>query len=492
MKKRYLLVSLLALALASCNETETSSTNSSSSTSISSSTGEISSTSTTIDSTDNSSSTTIDSTDSSSSSTTDTQAAPLLSYLNEGFAVQTIYSKGYLDSSNPSRTFYESHVADGVVAAYYFLGYKESFDEEAGYVYKQFQYEEGEDDGLIYNITYKNLEGELNKELVLLEDPISEEDVEMTFAESKLSNAFAKLQETDFTKEGDYFVLDMSEERLEDLEYANVVNSISAQFYPSIDGYVSHYFLKQDLVSLKIKVDAENKPLTFEMDLGQSESYGSISVHKMEGTFIDFGADVATKLSAPESKYEEFDEMIEALKLQNYEFMVRRNHTEDPSGWGFSAGNDCLAYGKSDGKNTFEVTNILNNTSYGYKQTSTTAYQKYTIAGTEKTATGDPIEGLLREELLPTFALSSAFFEKVADTKEYHYVAPKLITNPTMNDYYLAFDLSYGYYTVLNHFTVTINDDSIRFYNYHDADSDFYCDITFYNIGGVKEITANI
>ena len=493
MKKNYLFISLLALALASCNETNANLSNNLSSSSL---LEQNSSSSQSINDTTTSSSTTsvVDTHDSSSSSSQQEFAdqKPLLSYLSDGFAVQTIYSKSDLDSSTPALSYCEAAVGDGVVTAKQYLGIKNSFTDPEAYIYKQFQYQEGEDDGLIYQLSYQNLSGELKKELVMLEDPLTEEDYEFTFAESQLSNAFKKLQETDFIKQDEYFVLDVSEEKLEDIDYVNTINSISAQFYPLIDGVFTHYFLKQDLVSLKIKVDETNKPLSYEMDLGQSNSWGTIYAQKMEGTFIGLGNDVAVKLTVPKSKYAAFDEKIAALKQQNYEFLVRRSHTADPSGWGPAAGVDCLAYGISDGIDTFEVTNLLNNTRYGYKQNEDTSYQKYEINNNEKVATGEAIEGLLKNDLLPAFLLSSFFFEKIADTNEYRYVPTKLITNPMMTDHYLKFALDYGSYVVINHLTITINEDSIRFYNYHDASSDYYCDITFFNIGGVKEITANI
>lgn len=481
MKKNMFICALTLLLFASCNPTEASSNsnlNSSSLNSFEESTNSLTGSS---------------SSESSSTPAPDGEMKHLLSYLKDGFAVQTIYSKSYEDSSNPTKQFMKSYVGKDVLLSEKYMGAKTSFDDEETYLYQSYQYEKGdEDQGLIYQVSYADLSGKLKKDLVQLEDPLTEQDFSMTYDESPLVNAFSKLKETDFIKTDDYYTLDVSETKLQDTDYVKTINTISAQFFPYIDGYVSHYFLKQDLVSLKIKVDGTNKPLSYELDLGKSESYGSISYHKMEGDFIGFGSEVATKLTTPKGKYEEFDAKIQALQGQNYEFFVRRSHTADSDGWS-EAGDDTRAYGVSDGKYTFEVTDLLKNSSYGYKQVDDTHYKKYTISGSEKTSAGDAVEGKISEKFLPPFALSSSFFEKVEGSNEYHYVASQLISNPKMDTHYLGYDLSYGNYVVINHLTVTINSDSISIYNHHDSSfGDYFCEITFYNIGGVKEITANI
>ena len=417
--------------------------------------------------------------------------------LRSGFSARSIFSKTY-DNGKPSLTLLDTFIGNEVVKSKKYTG--DSW--ETSKLLNCYQYEKGEND-LVYSVQC-DLEGKPVYTNVQLLDERTGSDADFTWEEAGLVNAFTLFDETDFVlTEDKTYELNISENPDETEAFA--LASLARQFYLYVDGYVNHYFIKQQLDSFSITVDEAGLPLTYSAsfeDLVTDDGWGGVSIlhQSIEGSFTGFGEEVISRYEQPEKLYPELDTAFDQLKKQNYAFSFRRFEKGD--GMYSSGFQNILVDGTSDGNGNFEVEGTVksgawgNETAqhYGYKQIDSTTYRKYSVSGEDRIFSGEAVEGSVNEDILPAFAFSSALFEKDPSSTEefsvFRFVKPELIdSNAVMDSSYAGFGLSSYSNYAFGELIVTVTYDTVRIYNTIGVR---YSDILFSKIGSIGNLNVTV
>lgn len=468
MKKRLLFVSLFAL-LAACGETQTSTLPASSSTSTSEATTET----TTSDTTTSETTTSEDSSEDSSSVIELSDKEKALVKLRSGFTVKTVYSKQY-DNDTPSTTAYIDYISNGVVKS------KKYSNDKFEKVSQVFQYEKN-DSNLADSVSY-NIDGSVIRTPLMLEDSLISQDVEANW--SIFENVFSSLSEDDFTLEDHVMSLTMKD----DNDFKAILNRLSAQLYMYVDGYSTHYFVKQAVTAFSLTLDDTFTPTNCSLTYEEYDSYGSTVKSSLACEFLNFGEEVeVSKIEAKAGTDKTLDDKLTLLQKQNYKGSFSLNYEDD---W---YGSNIMSQGEiiSDGKGSFEVNKTKQSTSFaGYKKIDETHYQKYTLTDEVYTKDGEELEGTI-DSLLPSFKISSAFFtkEETESGTVFTFVLDELMTSKPTVSCFCGFDGAILNSNLIMTMTITITDTSVIFHNSTGA---YITDVTYSLIGEVEEISRTL
>ena len=447
MKKRLLFVSLFAL-LAACGEVQTSTLPASSNTSTS---------------------------EDSSSVIELSDKEKALVKLRSGFTVKTTFSK-QCDEGTPSKSYYMDYIGNEVVKSKNF-----SDDDKFEKVSQVFQYEKN-DSNLADSVSY-NIDGSIVRTPLMLEDSLIRQDVEADW--SIFENAFLALSEDDFTLENQVMSLSMKE----DNDFTNILNRLSAQLYMYIDGYSTHYFVKQAVTAFSLTLDDTFTPTNCSLTYEEYDSYGSTVKSSLDCEFLNFGEEVeVSKIEAKTGTDKALDDKLALLQKQNYKgSFYRKSYDWMSDGLAIDTQGEII----SDGKGNFEINKTKSSVQFiGYKKVDETHYQKYKLTDEVYTKDGEELEGTI-DSLLPSFKISSAFFtkEETETGTIFTFVLDELMsTKPTVSCF-CGFDGAIANNQTFATMTITLTDTSVTF---HNDTGGFVTDVEYTLIGEVKEISRTL
>lgn len=469
MKKRLLFVSLFAL-LAACGEVQTSTLPASSSTSTSEATTET----TTSETTTSETTTSEDSSEDSSSIIELSDKEKALVKLRSGFTVKTTFSKQY-DEGTPSKSYYIDYIGNEVVKS------KKFSDDKFEKVSQVFQYEKN-DSNLADSVSY-NIDGSIVRTPLMLEDSLIRQDVEADW--SIFENAFLALSEDDFTLEDQVMSLSMKD----DNDFTNILNRLSAQLYMYIDGYSTHYFVKQAVTAFSLTIDDTFTPTNCSLTYEEYDSYGSTVKSSLACEFLNFGEEVeVSKIEAKTGADKALDDKLALLQKQNYKgSFYRKSYDWMSDGLAIDTQGEII----SDGKGNFEINKTKSSVQFiGYKKVDETHYQKYKLTDEVYTKDGEELEGTI-DSLLPSFKISSAFFtkEETETGTIFTFVLDELMsTKPTVSCF-CGFDGAIANNQTFATMTITLTNTSVTF---HNDTGGFVTDVEYTLIGEVEEISRTL
>ncbi len=469
MKKRLLFVSLFAL-LAACGETQTSTLPASSSTSTSEATTET----TTSDTTTSETTTSEDSSEDSSSVIELSDKEKALVKLRSGFTVKTTFSKQY-DNGTPSKSYFMDYIGNEVVKSKKFSN--DTFEK----VSQVFQYEKN-DSNLADSVSY-NIDGSVIRTPLMLEDSLISQDVEANW--SIFENAFSSLSEDDFTLEDHVMSLTMKD----DDDFKAILNRLSVQLYMYVDGYSTHYFIKQAVTAFSLTLDDTFTPTNCSLTYEEYDSYGSTVKSSLACEFLNFGEEVeVSKIEAKVGTDKTLDDKLTLLQKQNYKgSFYRKSYDWMSDGLAIDTQGEII----SDGKGNFEINKTKSSVQFiGYKKVDETHYQKYKLTDEVYTKDGEEIEGTI-DSLLPSFKISSAFFtkEETESGTVFTFALDELMSAKPTVSCFCGFDGAIANIQTFATMTITLTDTSVTF---HNDTGGFVTDVEYTLIGEVEEISRTL
>lgn len=393
-----------------------------------------------------------------------------------GFEANVTYSKDYGDYDFSSYLA-KVKVAKDVIIVDEYSG--DSFDEltEESTPSSHMRYENHDGKLVLADLTIDN---SVETTTIYLEDHFTGEPVEGYYSDAYFGNFFTLLTIDDFDEvsETEY---SLKVDKVDD----DLLRMIPRQLYPVGDTYLeTHEFdINEKLTSFKLLVE-DGKISRFEMELEDKVGSYSTNHQKMSGVFVAAGEGIAEKLEPAQEKYPELDEVFE--KLRNYNFDVEYQYSEED--W-LGDLSKTFEKGQADGENfaiqsLTEDGEIIKNGAYVQEEEGYLYLTKHEDTYYQDSMLGD---GSVVSQILPSFAMSSAFFDLVdgkyvLDTSNldlargYESAFYKSSTEDTMH--------------ALLDFNIVIEDDKITFTNYREG-YNATAKAVYTNIGQVATLDLN-
>ncbi len=350
-------------------------------------------------------------TDSSSSSATEEKVLPTNALTDEmmtdiriGYSADYTFTKSYADGTSGSAYHFITHSGlDGFSYESFYT--KDGAEKRTSYV--NIETKDGDDYaydaslGLDNTIWYKH---------ITAEDSITSEEYDVEWADAGYSNLFAILNASDFTKEDDNtFVL--SNEKTLELKY-----SISNQFYSPY----SLYTPSSDPKSFKLKTNGD-KIVGFELEYLPYTSYDSVAYYTSSGKITEVGASAYKKLEPVQGETKaELDNILNKLKgvdgKQNYEIHQTQSQFDYQTEQMISMGELDIKVQDGDKAHwAYKNTSGKQTNDYGYyaqKSDDGEDCRRGAIQIGENYYNDVYLYSGSMEDYLPSFNLSSVFFDK--------------------------------------------------------------------------------
>ena len=384
---------------------------------------------------------------------------------------------------------------------------KQGWDAEGLYLKARTQYEKHDmtetEKGIFTKVT-SDLAGKPVYTEQKLKDPISSEDISVTFEDAFAVNAFKFLKAEDFVKNEDgTYALTITDEKKNDETFAKGYYGLNHQICPILsgnhDGTKMQFKLNSlDITSFVLTVDENGLPTSFTAKFKDEDKWGSLTKRTLTGEIVKTGTDSAEKYVEPAAKYEELDNKIKGLQAGNFSFTMKVGFYED-SPWPSTTPSTMFANGTFDAsvltlagyKNGKEVKEF-------YKVTSKDHYRAFAKNSGKYVFSGDEVdESDTNNKLIPTFAFSSNSFVRVAasenssDVNVYSFNKPLLFSGTPYTSTFIGYKSANLLTQLDSTLLVTTTADTISFeFTYKDKSRSY--SITYSNIGTTKAFDGTI